>query len=84
MRESIYARIDRLWAWDNYSHSRWYPIKEMILRTTGVDPMTKIGKKELRAFDLKSDRCVEALRAMSDGDLLDLYELTARRFAIQM
>jgi hypothetical protein len=84
MREAIYRRLDWMWERSGYKDSRWRTVKESILEFgCGVDISSKSGRKSVNELTLGTPESRALLDKLSDGDLLDLYELTTRQFYTQ-
>ena len=62
------------------SSARWEPVARRIYRHCGLDPMSKAFRQKVKTME--ADRATFA--ALSDEDLLSMFELINRRVYIQM
>ena len=80
MRELIIARIQFLIADSTFSSTRWSPVGSYLYQLSGKDPESKAGRKAVKEFLMKDFD----LTVLSDRALMEVFELTLRRFYIQM
>jgi hypothetical protein len=80
MRDSIINRIHLQLEFKQ--QMRWAPVQRQVAYHLYGDITMK--EKKIKQIDLYSESFDSILRGLSDGDLLDMYELVMRQSAKQM
>ena len=86
MRKMIIDRIMELLAANGaggpgkLNSTRWQPVARRIYEHCGLDPMSRGFQQKVKTME--ADR--ETIAALSDEDLLSMFELVNRRVYIQM